>query len=327
MPQPIKSARAKPGSNSPANPPQKAVPPSPQFAKSKQSSSSNEPDRPENSSDSTEWLSLDATEPFPPGLFRVPVPNAFFDRMPGLSDSALRCLLTLIHLSYRFDPAEDKWSHPGDWFTRSDIEEASGLSSQGTRNGLSDLESVRWVSVDRSGRSHQYQLTIEVPSRRFTYVPTALLEQASGIDSGTDLRVALAVLRGTWGWTYKETGPKIGSVRTVHDRWARLSNRELTTATGRSETAVGEAKALQGEWIERVRPGSGPYQYRFLPEAVGDGSGDEDSFCGPTSNDLAPDRHKSGTPTFNKENSFRDKLADLKKRGVQNHYWHWHDGE
>jgi len=53
-----------------------------------------------------EELSLDATEPFPPGLFRVPVPDAVFAEMPDLSDSALRCLLALVHLSFRFDPAE-----------------------------------------------------------------------------------------------------------------------------------------------------------------------------------------------------------------------------
>jgi hypothetical protein len=236
------------------------------------------------------------------------VPNKVFDQMPEMSDSGLRCLLALIHLSFRFDPAKGEWVHTEKWLTRSDVEEACGLSSQGTRNGITELKSIGWVSTDRSGRSHQFRLEIEVPARRFTYVPTALLGRASGIGSGTELRVALAVLRGTWGWTCKETGPESGELRVVHDRWARLSNRELAEATGRSETAVGEAaKALQGEWIERVRPSSGPYQYRFLPERVGDGSGAADSFYGGDANDLAPDRQKSGTPTYTKENSSKDK--------------------
>jgi hypothetical protein len=303
------------------------MPPSPQFTESSQPNSPSGPDRPENSPNSAdgaspenlpkeelspEKLSLSATEPFPPNLFRVPVPNRVFSEMPDMSDSALRCLLALIHQSFRFDPAESEWVHGGDRFTRMGVEEECGLSSQGTRDGLSELESIGWVQVDRSGRSHQYQLTLKVPAERFTYVPTALLEGASAIDSGTELRVVLAVLRGTWGWTCKETDPQGGSAETVHDRWTQLSNCQLAEATGRSETAVGEAaKALQGRWIERVRRGNGPYRYRFLPEAIGDplgdGSGEANSFCRPTSNDLTPDRQKSGTPTYSKKSSSKDK--------------------
>jgi len=160
-------------------------------------------------------LSLDATEPFPPGLFRVPIPDAVFAKMPELSDSALRCLLALVHLSFRFDPAESTWVRPKRQFSRSDIEEASGLSDQGARNGLSELQSLGWADVDRGGRSHQYQLLLEVPDRRFTYVPTVLLERAtlkgtSGIGSGTELRVVLAVLRRTWGWTCRRDDPQSG---------------------------------------------------------------------------------------------------------------------
>jgi hypothetical protein len=152
---------------------------------------------------SPENLSLEATEPFPPDLFRLPVPNRVFSEMPKMSDSALRCLLALVHLSFRFDPAESEWVRTEKWLTRSDVEDKCGLSSQGTRNGLEELEPLGWVRVDRSGRSHGYQLELEVPHQRFTYVPTALLEHASAIASGTELRVALAVLRGTWGWTSK----------------------------------------------------------------------------------------------------------------------------
>jgi hypothetical protein len=152
-----------------------------------------------------EKLSLDVTEPFPDGLFRVPIPDVVFGRMPSVSDSALRCLLALIHLSFRFDPAGAEWVHSGEWFPRSDIEAASGLSDQGTRNGLAELQSLGWVAADPAGRSHRFQLEMKVPVRRFSYVPTALLEGISGFDSGTELRVVLVVLRGTWGWTRNES--------------------------------------------------------------------------------------------------------------------------
>jgi len=69
------------GSNSPANPPPKTAPPSPQFTESQQSPPPQGPFRPENEPDSADWLSLDATEPFPPGLFRVPIPDAVFAAM------------------------------------------------------------------------------------------------------------------------------------------------------------------------------------------------------------------------------------------------------
>lgn len=315
MPHPYIEAETSPSSRSSANysspPPEKRA----QFTKSKQSSSEFGSPRPENSSNSTEWLSLEATEPFPPDLFRVPVPNAVFARMPELSDSALRCLLALLHLSFRFDPVEDTWVHSGDWFARSDVEGECGLSNQGTRNGLAELESIGGLRVDRSARSHQYQLALDVPTEKFTYVPAALLENVGGINSATELRVILAVIRETWGWTCKAPDPKSGQEKTVHDLWAQLSTRDLAEATGRSETAAGQAAtALQGEWIERVRPGHGAYQYRFLPEAVGDGSEEPNSFSGADANDMTPHRQNSAPPTFNKESCLRDKHDQTEKR-------------
>ena len=297
MPQPVEGARGAPGSRNPANRPQESAPNSPQFTESPQyfrsqptSEAGNSPDQ------SADWLSLDATEPFPPGIFRVPVPDEVFRVLPNLSDSALRSLLGLIHLSFRFEPTEEKWTHPGDWFSRSEVQEAAGLSGQGTRNGLSELESKGWITTDREGRGHLHRLLLEVPERRYTYLPTTLLEEASSI-GGTELRVILAVLRGTWGWT-QTLEDENGKTQTVHDRWDRKSNQNLSEVTGRSETAVKEAaRALQGKWIERVRVGSGPYQYRFLPEAVGDGSGDESSFSGSIPNDLTPDPQQSDPPS------------------------------
>jgi len=94
----------------------------------------------------------------------------------------------------------------------------------------------------------------------------------------------------------------------VHDRWAQLSKSDLASATGRSETAVGQAaRALQGAWIERVQPGNGPYQYRFLPEQVGDRPEEKPPVSPGTANDPAPDRQKSDPPSSYEESSFRDK--------------------
>ncbi|WP_263811034.1 replication protein [Salinibacter pepae] len=273
----------------------------------------------------------------------MPVPNAVFGRMPEMSDSALRCLLGLIHLSFRFHPAEGKWTCTEDWLSRSDVEAASGLSDQGTRNGLSELESIGWARADRSGRSYHYQLALGVPTARFTQVPTALLEELPTLDTGAGLRVVLAVLRGTWGWTSKEMDPQSGALQAVHDRWTELSSRALAKMTGRSKTAVTRAaKALQGKWIGRVRPENGACKYRFLPEAVGDASSrssssnssgsssdsssenSEDSGfrCRGDANDLTPDRQNSDPPSSYKKSSSKDKHSqpsskNKPKQGVE----------
>ena len=308
MPQSYIGAREPAGSESAAPTPQSA-PPSPQFTESQQSRPPETASRGAGASPpAAEWLSLDATEPFPAGLFRVPVSDAVFSEMPERSDTALRSLLALLHLSYRYDPAEGTWVLPERSFSRRTIQEAAGLSSQGTRDGLRELEAAGWIAIDRSGRSHQYQLLLPVPDRRYTYVPTALLEAIGAFGSATELRVVLAVLRRTWGWTETVADPEGGS-QTVHVRWTQVSTSSLADATGRSEAAVkAAAQSLQGRWIERVRPGNGAYQYRFLPEAIGDGSGDRSSFSPETAKNIPPDRQNSDPPSFSKESSL-DKQA------------------
>ncbi|PSQ94065.1 MAG: hypothetical protein BRD30_00685, partial [Bacteroidetes bacterium QH_2_63_10] len=212
-------------------------------------------------------------EPFPPDLFRMPVPDRVFSEMPGLSDVALRCLLALIQKSFRFDPEASTWTCPERSFSRQEIETATGLSDQGTRNGLADLEEAGWADVDRSGQSYRYALRIGVPTQRYTYVPTALLEEVSNLPSATALRVLLAVLRATWGWTSEEqrsgeTVSQTAQKQTVHQRWAELPTGTLSGLTGRSEPTLREALgALEGEWIARVQPGQGAYLYRILPGA------------------------------------------------------------
>lgn len=99
-------------------------------------------------------------------------------------------------------------------------------------------------------------------------MPTVLLEKASELPSGAALRVVLAVLRATWGWS-KEGGSGETAPQTVHRRWGELPNRDLASATGRSKPAVRQAaKALEGTWITRVRPGDGASLYRILPSAL-----------------------------------------------------------
>ncbi|WP_251980322.1 hypothetical protein [Salinibacter ruber] len=225
----------------------------------------------------------------------MPVPNRLFDEMPGLGDAALRCLLGLFRLSFRFDPNESHWTCPETWLPRRDLQEETGLSDEGTRKGLSELTEKGWAEVDRGGQAHQWRLGASVPTKRFTYVPTSLLSRASELPTGAALRTALAVLRETWGWTHARgsasTGPTEAPKSTseasssrgadappdgeeegrehVHQKWARLSHRELARATGRSETAIKEAaEALQGRWLCRRRPGHGAFYYRIRPEAL-----------------------------------------------------------
>jgi hypothetical protein len=191
--------------------------------------------------------------------------------MVGMSDSALRSLLGLTRLSFRFDPETARWVKPARSFTRKEIESETGLSSQGARNGLAELAEAGLVSIDSSGRSYEYTLEISVPTARYTYVPTAFLEAASAL-SGTELRLVLTVLRATWGWTTSSDSSRSDSSKgksVEHRRWARLSLSELAHRTGRSETAIKEAATqLQGRFLERLRPTGGAYYYRFLPEAV-----------------------------------------------------------
>ena len=313
MPRPSIGARAKPSSNSPAEPPRKAAPPSPHFTESQQSPPPNGQDQSENRPNSSDWLSLDAIEPFPPSLFRVPVPDRVFAKMSGLSDAALRCLLGLIHRSWRFDPEKGSWIHSEKWHTRADVQEETGLSDQGTRGGLSDLEKKSWAEVDRSGRSYRYRLRMEVPTQRYTYLPTTLFEKVRGMDSTTALRVLLAIFRKTWGWTDVETDPETGGSQAVHKRWARASKADLAAITGHSDTAIGQAiGSLEGTWLNRSRPDAGAHLYRVLPEKLGpkeEKGREEEPSNPPTANAVTPHRQQSYLPTSYKESSFRDKQS------------------
>ena len=276
----------------------------------------------------SEGVDPEITEPFPPDLFRMPVPDRVFSEMPRLSDAALRCLLSLIQKSFRFDPEASTWTCPERSFSRQEIETATGLSSQGTRNGLEGLEEAGWAQVDRSGRSYSYALRMEVPTERYTYVPTTLLEKTSDLPSATALRALLAVLRATWGWTSKEqrSGETASQTaqkqetheQTVHQRWAKLPTNTLSGLTGRSEPTLREALgALEGEWIARVQPGHGAYLYRILPgafepaEEAADGEESrpkKPSSNPPTTNEIAPPSPKKPRPPSYRESSLsRDK--------------------
>lgn len=312
MPRPYIEPETAPSSNSSAEPPSYPPEKEAELSQSQQSS----PSRSSQSGNTgeAEELSLEATEPFPPDLFRIPVRDAFFREMPEMSDVALHSLLSLIHLSHRYDPAEERWIHTEGWFSRSEIQEEAGVSSQGTRDGLNELVAEGWARMDREGRSHSYQLLLEVPDQRYTYIPTELLEKLDELSS-TELRVALVVLRNTWGWTETEEKPE-GGHETVHVRWTGLSNQDLCDATGRSETAVKRAaKGLENRWIERVRPSpSEPYNYRFLPEAVTDHSGEKATPSEGTSKNLTLHRQKSDPPSSYRESLSRDKHSQPEEK-------------
>ncbi len=329
MPQVYKSMGPSPSSRAPSE--NRNLSPTPGLlTKSKQGSLPSEPDQPAAEApppSDPSSLDLEATEPFPPGLFRMPVPNRVFSDMPRLGDAALRCLLSLFRLSFRFDPGESQWTCPRTWLLRRDLQKETGLSDQGTRRGLSELTENGWAEADRSGQAYQWRLRASVPTKRFTYVPTSLLSRAPEFPTGAALRTALAVLRETWGWTHPRESASTGSTETpdstggqpshrdtsrrdasrrdasygashretscrdascrdagdpdggeensrkhVHQKWARLSHRDLASATGRSETAVKEAaEALQGQWLCRRRPVHGAFYYRIRPEALAPG--------------------------------------------------------
>ncbi|MCS3685822.1 hypothetical protein GGP76_003202 [Salinibacter ruber] len=310
MPHPSKSLGAPPRSKNPLLERNSDEGP-PRFTESKQSSTGKGP-----SEADPPPVNSEATDPFPPGLFRVPVPDRVFAQMSGLTDAALHCLLALIRLSWRFDPEGGTWVHTGKSITRADIEEACGLSGQGTRQGLSDLEERGWAEVDRSGRSYQYRLTLGVPSRRYTYLPTGLLEEASSFSSTTALRVLLVVFRKTWGWTEAQTDPDTGEPRAVHKRWTRASKADFTQATGRSETAIGQAiEALEGCWISRKRPDPGAHFYRVRKEALRPERGhQEETSKTYASNEMPPHRQRSDPPTSYRESYSRDKQNGQEKQ-------------
>ena len=306
MPRLSKSGGSAQGSRNPSeNPPSPSSSPSHGggFTESKQSAPNDPGQTPP-----SEGVDPEIMEPFPPDLFRMPVPDRVFSEMPSMSDAALRCLLALIRESFRFDPEASTWTCSERSFSRQEIETATGLSDQGTRNGLADLEEAGWAQVDRSGRSYSYALRMEVPTERYTYVPTTLPEKAPGLPSATALRALLAVLRATWGWTSKEqrsgeTASQTAQKQTVHQRWAALPTSTLSGLTGCSEPALREAiGALEGEWISRVQPGHGAYLYRILPGALDPAekaTGSEESPSKrpssnpPTANEIIPDRQRN----------------------------------
>ena len=253
----------------------------------------------------------------------MPVPDSVFGDMRVMSDSALRALLGLIRLSFRFDPEECQWVKPGRTFSRAAIQAECGLSGQGTRNGLDELESEGYVSIDRSGRGYEHRLLVGVPSSCYTYVPTDLFEEASGL-AGTELRFVFAVLRATWGWTTGST--ETGSGAPEHRRWAQLSMRVLSKLTGRSASAVKQAaQKLQGTWLQRRRPTSGAFYYRFRSERLtteqapdeGESQGTEPTlkkreeavFSMGVPNDLPPDRQQSGPPRRGRIERFSKRRA------------------
>ncbi len=205
----------------------------------------------------------------------MPVPNRVFSRMPRLTDSALRCLLALIGKSWRFDPEASTWTDTGKSLRRAAVQEATGLSSQGTRNGLSRLGEIGWVERSRPGRAYRYRLALEVPTRRFTYLPSGLPGKAASFESATALRTLLAIFRATWGWAFRKKDPDTGRSDTFHKRWAQLSIPELAEKTGHSTTALRQAaRRLEGTYVERARPEGpgGASRYRIRPEAFGPGS-------------------------------------------------------
>jgi hypothetical protein len=233
---------------------------------------------------------LNVTERFPEGLYRIPIPDRVFSEMSGLSDSALRGLFGLISLSWEFRPGDSQsdrsrsegpvpevqtsgggWVSTGRWLNRAQVQEVSGLSAEGTRQGLSELREVGWAEVSRSGKAHLHRITLEVPAQRYTYLPVALLQQTGRLPSGAALRALLVVFRSTWGWAHVEDETDQRGAQAVHQRWTRLSVEDIAARSGRSKTAIrGAACALREMGlVSRARPTSGEAPcYRICPEML-----------------------------------------------------------
>jgi len=253
----------------------------------------------------------------------MPVPNAVFDRAPELSASMFRAALALCHLAGRFvpsrrssDPGDSDspelagvetghWTIPDRTFSRRDIEQAAGLSDTATRTGLKELQKIGWVSIDTEGRAHRYTWALDVPTRRFTQVPTVLLERLPNLPRGTAFDIFWRVLRATWGWT--SPAPEGQRGPHVHRRWAPLLVGQLAAACGRLNKSVRQAiRRLHGQWIERARPGeTGTAQFRVLPEALHEApqeaphEGAPSPVSAATANELPPDRQRP--PPFKRD--------------------------
>ena len=242
------------------------------------------------------------TEPFPEGMFRVPVPDQVFSDLAGMKTSALRVLLVLIRKTFRFE--DRTWISSGESFTTQDLKPFCKLSRGGIRLGLSHLEDLGYVTADRSGHAHHFCLDLEVPESRFTYLPVLLFPHIGDL-SGPELRLLLIVLRATWGWTCSpsEKG-QAGSDASapVHRRWASLSTSNLSGLTGCSETSVREAiQDLQGSYLQRCRPTKGAYYYRFRPSSIrgtpdattpNSGTSSSGSSTNGSPNRACPERHR-----------------------------------
>lgn len=235
-----------------------------------------------------------------------------------LSDSALRALLALIQSDFQWTFREACWTSSGRFFLRAAVQKRSGLSSQGVRNGLTELESKGLVSVDRSGRSYEYRLELDVPTSCYTYVPASRIDEAQK-RSGTELRLDLVLFRILWGWT-DSSGDQL-----EHRRWKRLSLGKLAKRTGRSESALKEAiEASEGSLFERARPSSGAYYYRLLVGSTSSKKSKEEQSRAEIadlpgrlcqwafvaawlllSNVLPPNRQKSAPPSFKERNRER----------------------
>lgn len=225
-----------------------------------------------------------ATEAFPENIFRVPVPNRVFSGLgdkEALPGTALKALLACIALSFRFH--DGSWSRPDRALTTSEIASASGLSGQGTRDGLSVLADRGLVKTASSGGRFEHTLQLDPPTRRYTYLPISLLSDVADLGlTDTSLRVLLIVFHRTWGHT--RSADQTVEDAPEHRRWARLPVSAIARQAGCTERSVKSAvSTLNGRYLRRRRP-NGTYYYRPLVAPFTDPNTDSDGDEKPKSN-------------------------------------------
>lgn len=218
----------------------------------------------------TPGTDFDAREEYPEELFRLPIPNEVFGRMGDLSGVATRLLFVLIRDAYGYDPGRGGWTCKQGYATRGDL-------SAATRSGLAmnpnsftraarELKRARMVELKGGGESRsalKLRLLLDVPEKRFTWIPAKLIE-AHGWISHSAWKVLLQVYAATWGQTAREA--REGGSTVVHDAWARLTTAELADRCDLSVATVRSCIQTLTRLgaLERDRPSRG-YAWRYRP--------------------------------------------------------------
>lgn len=242
------------------------------------------------------------TDPFPPDLFRLPVPNEVFKR--DLSGAATRLLLVVMREAWGYDPDAGEWVASPRWIELSDLEDATRSELRMSRATLSraarELEESRLLALQGGGDSRaplELRCRVSVPDERFTWLPVELIE-AHQFFSHSALLVLLHVYHATWGRTTSEVR---GGDRTVlHRRWGRLTTDEIADRAGLCPATVRKVihNLQEVGALQRGRPTRGTaWRYCPVPPDL------DHPFFKNTRGDIHEENNKSQRPPTGEEQS------------------------